>query len=960
MHAGQRRRFGVPMRPLPGSSRGKLAGKYLLDARPAALHATVLPMSSTSRPMSSDETPISVEPASAVQPTMKKQLERSLGLVAVVAVSISAMLGSGIFVLPGLAAGLTGASVWLAYLIAAVCVVPAAMCKAELATAMPASGGTYVYLDRILGPLVGTIAGLALWLSMLLKSAFALLGFGMYLEVLGDFALKPTALVLLAVIVLLNMLGVRNVSRAQLVVVSLGIALLAVLVVVGFSNMHTERLAPALPHGVSGLAGASAFVFVSYNGVTKIAAVAEEVKNPGRNVPLAIFLSLGMVAIIYCAVALTLVVNLPLTELTEDLRPIHTLAHQLLGPWGGYVAAVIGVATMTSMANAGLLAASRFPFAMSRDQLLPRPIAHLSSRFGTPVYAILLTGVVMGVAITFLGVERLAKLASAVVIGLYISVNAAVVLFRESGVRWYSPKYRAPFYPWLQGFGVVSGLFLLAMLGPTVVLGGALILLPGLGLFLFYGRSRVSRRGIVGVRGRRSELLQEPPTRIEEVQDAITGRAGVVVALFGNERGPETLVEVGTGLAQKDRLEVVHVTEVPEQLQLGDALREEARVRSLRRRFFVMAEQEHFRLDFHAIASRDIVRTVYSVTRTVSCDWLVIAWRGRGRTALLPYNPLGWLINHLDSNLALFRDAGVRYIREIIVYAEPGPHDSLVVGTADDLAQRWRAQLTLVRFVGDSAPARERQDEEAYLEQLSSLCVSPTCTKVVTGKRLVNTVTNFSAGYDLLVAGMPDVTLWQQLRGTQHEELMRRAECSVLLLKTPRVRTHEAYERKTGHSQRSIPLIDRLEQSALESKIAVTRKDALFQYCARVFAELLEGVSPKQIADALWERERTQNTSVGHGVALPHATLANAKVSVVGVFTTREPIDYQGPDGLKVDVFFVTVSPPGERQLHLQLLSGIAGLSLGTPLLERLRAAQDSEEMLKAIRECALEYLTKD
>jgi len=563
----------------------------------------------------------------------------------------------------------------------------------------------------------------------------------------------------------------------------------------------------------------------------------------------------------------------------------------------------------------------------------------------------------MAFAISFLSVEKLAKLASAVVIALYMAENAAVVLFRESAVRWYAPEYRAPFYPWLQAFGILSGLFLLWMLGPVVVLGAVLILMPGIGLFVLYGRARVSRRGIMGVRGRRADLLQSaPPSEVQEVQETITGRAGVVVALFGKERGPETLVEVGTGLAPKERIEVIHVTEVPEQLQLGDALHEEATVRSLRRRFTAMAEQEQFRLDFHAIASRDIVRTVHTVTRSLECNWLVMAWRGRARTALLPYNPLGWLINHLDANLALFRDAGVRYIREIIVYAEPGPHDALVVGTADDLAQRWNARLTLVRFVGEAPSDGERRNEAAYLDQLQSLCASPTRVKLLGGKRLVNSVGLISAGYDLLVTGLPDVTLWEQLRSTQHEEIMRRAECSVLLLKTPRVRTHEAYERKTRHVSSSMPLMDHLERGALEPRIVASRKDAVFQHCAKVFAKLLPGISAKEIADALWERERTQNTSVGHGVALPHATLAGARTSVIGVFTTKEPIDYQGPDDLKVDVFFVTISPPSERQLHLQLLSGIAALSLGTNLLERLRSASLAEHMLKALRECAFEY----
>ena len=105
-----------------------------------------------------------------------KKLERSLSLPYVIAISIGGMLGSGIFVLPGLASNITGSSVWLAYLLGALCVLPAALSKSELATAMPSSGGTYVYIERAFGPLFGTISGIGLWLSLLLKSSFALIG----------------------------------------------------------------------------------------------------------------------------------------------------------------------------------------------------------------------------------------------------------------------------------------------------------------------------------------------------------------------------------------------------------------------------------------------------------------------------------------------------------------------------------------------------------------------------------------------------------------------------------------------------------------------------------------------------------------------------------------------------------------------------------------------------------------
>ena len=152
-----------------------------------------------------------------------KKLERSLSLPYVIAISIGGMLGSGIFVLPGFASGLTGSSVWLAYLLGAVCVLPAALSKSELATAMPSSGGTYVYIERAFGPLFGTISGIGLWLSLLLKSSFALIGLGAYLSVLvniSDANIPFVAIAFLAFIVALNIFGVKKVGKVQLVIVS--------------------------------------------------------------------------------------------------------------------------------------------------------------------------------------------------------------------------------------------------------------------------------------------------------------------------------------------------------------------------------------------------------------------------------------------------------------------------------------------------------------------------------------------------------------------------------------------------------------------------------------------------------------------------------------------------------------------------------------------------------------------
>jgi len=876
-----------------------------------------------------------------------KALERRLQLPSVVAISVIAMIGSGLFVLPGLASAMAGADVWAAYLIAAVCALPAVFSKAELATAMPTSGGTYVYLERSLGPLAGTITGLGLWLSMLLKAAFALVGFGAYLSILADVPLKPMALGLLAIIVTLNVVGIRHVAKAQIAVTSVALLFLWTLVAVSLFSFTPDRLEAPFDVPPFGLLSATGFIFVSYAGVTKVAAIAEEVKNPDRNLPLGMALSLLIATSTYVLVTLVLVGNVPLAELATDLRPVYTLAAVVGGPTFGTAAAVLSVATMTSMANSGLLAASRFPFAMSRDNLVPSALRSVNERFTTPVVSILATGATIAFCIVFLDVERMAKIASSFVVLLYIAVNIAVVVFREAGVQWYAPAFRSPLYPWTQVLGILSGIVLLAVLGPVTLLAIGVTALGGIALYLLYGRHRSAHLGVLKKIGKRPELLAEA----KSIEDTITGAAAVVVPLFGEERSPEALVEVGVALAAGKRVEVVHLTEVPEQTLLEAVLEDDAPVKSLARRIGAIALEKKVDIDFHAVVSRDLVQTTHRITNRVDCDWLVMQWRGRIGETLLPYNPLGWLINHLSTNLALFQDAGIRYIRAILVVPQPGPDDALVVRTADHLASVWGAGLTFARFVADSAPETAVLSARQYLEQLAELCSTKTEIEIVRGKRGTLAIAAATTSFDLLITGAPDLTLRSILRGESFDVLSARAACSVLTLKTPRQRTHEAFDRQRARVERRFSILEYVDDRCARPHLVAARKDALFDRFAEVFSEVLSDADEHDIDGGLWDRERTQNTAVGNGVAMPHATL-DIPHMVLGIFTTREPMDYEAPDGVAVDVFFVTLGPEGERQTHLHILSSLAALSMKTGLLDRLRSAQSAEEMLEATRQC--------
>ncbi|PHQ44718.1 amino acid transporter [Halorubrum sp. C3] len=444
-------------------------------------------------------------------------LDRSLGLYPTMMISMGAMIGSGIFVLPALGYKKAGPAVVLAYVLAALVVLPAALSKAEMATAMPESGGTYLYIDRALGPLFGTIAGIGAWFSLVFKSSFALVGLGAYLLLfapLSQGAVVYVALGLGALVVALNVSGTKMSGQIQAVIVSLVVAgLLGYVVNAGFV-VDTARYAPFTTDGSGGVVTAAAFVFVSYAGVTKVASVAEEVKTPGRNLPRAMLGSMGIMTVLYVAVV-GAVVGLSDPEVlktggpggTASLTPMADGAGALFGGVGVALISVIAVVALTSMANAGILSSSRFPLAMSRDDLLPPALRTIDVRFKTPRNSVLLTGVLLLLLIAFVPVIELAKLASAFQILVFSFENMALVAFRVADLPSYDPEFTAPGYPYVQVFGFLGGMALLTQMGTLPILGAGGIIVGSALVYFAYGRSRTDRTGAVGtiIRARRGE-----------------------------------------------------------------------------------------------------------------------------------------------------------------------------------------------------------------------------------------------------------------------------------------------------------------------------------------------------------------------------------------------------------------------------------------------------------------------
>ncbi len=422
------------------------------------------------------------------------RLKKELGVVEVFSISSGAMISSGLFILPAVVFQKAGPSIILSYIFAALLMVPAMLSKAELATAMPKSGGVYFFIHRSLGPLFGTFAGLASWFSLSLKSAFALVGIGVLLEpVFPHFSaemIKTIALGFTVIFTVLNILSVKKSGKLQVVFIFSLIGILFLYIFSGMNYIDVHRYVPFRPQGWKAVFTVTGMIFISFGGLTKVAAVAEEIKNPKKSIPAGMFSAFTVVTLLYVLTVFVTVGLLNKVEFQGTLTPLSLGASKYTGKIGFLILSLAAMLAFITTANAGLLAASRAPLAMAKDNLLPAFFSRVNLKFKTPVISILITSLFMVLVITFLELEGLVKVASTMMLILFSFVNISVILMRESKIVSYKPSFKSPLYPYIQIAGVAVYLALIIEMGavPLIITSGFFIV--SLVWYFLYSKSR--------------------------------------------------------------------------------------------------------------------------------------------------------------------------------------------------------------------------------------------------------------------------------------------------------------------------------------------------------------------------------------------------------------------------------------------------------------------------------------
>ena len=770
-------------------------------------------------------------------------LKRDLGLPATTAIAIGAMVGSGIFILPGLAFMEIGAagheSVVMAFVLAGLLVLPAAFSASEMATAMPEDGGSYIYVERSMGPLWGTIAGIGNWFMLSFKGALALIGGVPYLvyalpaiqeinvPIFGD-PIIPLALFLALLFIVLNLVSTSGTGSLQFVIVAVMLITMTWFVLDGFTGIEPTNVEAAFSVGEAGFLGATALVFISYAGVIKVAAVAEEVKDPGRVIPQAMVGSLVITSAIYVAIVYVAIGLIDVSALTtqgaefaseseayanglldaDGEGPIMAIAaDQVINPWGGVAVTIAALMALASTANAGLLSGSRFPFAMARDNLAPAAFAQISERFNTPVVAVGVTGAMLLGMIAFLPIDQVAKLGSAFQILVFILVNLALVGFREGAVDGYNPEFTSPLYPWMQIFGMLGGLVVLSQIGLLPIAAAIGITVVSAVYYYGYAREQVDREGAaqdavrqlgVNAAERTRELFESPAEYdvLVALTDQTSPQARSDMLRMATDLGRlrSTVVSVVEffkaphRVFSEDHPDVGN--EVPEWLATDgekqpEWLPADANVSPPRRTSGGTQTQspagQTTDIEYRRIDSEDYKHSVVDFASYEDIDLLLLERTPGSLPRRIAGSDTDWILENAPCDVALIEDRGFDGAETIAVVTTNSRYDPVKLLIADAIAEETGATIELLQ-AHTSKAAEDMATIKEYHDELAAILTVQTESTIVETDAGVAGLTEAAQSADLLVTELNRVTLSNRFTNDPHNKLVDSVDATALLV----------------------------------------------------------------------------------------------------------------------------------------------------------------------------------
>ena len=364
-------------------------------------------------------------------------LKRSLSLLDATAISVGAIIGGGIFVVTGIAADLAGSALVISMVIAAAIAFFTALSYAELSAWQPVEGSVYEYARQVISPFSGFLTGWMFMVANTFTGAAVSLGFAYYLTAaFPNLPANVVAAVLCLTFAALNFFNARESARVNTVLVAAKLLILGFFVVFGALNANTANFAPFEPFNTGVMYGAF-FIFFAYTGFGRVAVVAEEVKDAKRNVPKALFLSLGISTVVYVLVGTVAVGLVGSATLANSNSPLTAAINSTGSPFAVQVVAFGGLLATASVLLTAILGVSRMAYSMARRKDVPQGLAKLHGRFSTPYYSIWAVGILMAVLVLFFDLTGVVAVSTFGALFYYAITNAAALKLKTEQRRYH-------------------------------------------------------------------------------------------------------------------------------------------------------------------------------------------------------------------------------------------------------------------------------------------------------------------------------------------------------------------------------------------------------------------------------------------------------------------------------------------------------------------------------------------
>ncbi len=433
-------------------------------------------------------------------------LKRELGAFELTALGIGAIIGTGIFVLTGVAAAkYSGPALILSFIISGLACSFAALCYAEFASIVPVSGSAYTYGYAALGELWAWIIGWDLILEYTVAIAAVAIGWSGYIVSLLKSAgitlplfltnapgvsggvINLPAMLIIALITGLLIRGVKESARLNNIIVVIKISVVLIFIAIGVFHIKPANWNPFLPYGWSGVFRGAAIVFFAYIGFDAVSTAAEEVKNPQKDLPKGIIYSLVICTALYIIVSAVLTGMVPYLKFKEASAPVAFALSQVGINWGSALVSVGAVCGITSVTLVMMYGQTRVFFAMSRDGLLPKTFGSVHKKFGTPVKSTILVGIVTAVLAGFTTISEVAELTNIGTLFAFVIVSAAVIVLRKKRPDLKRP-FKCPWVPVIPLMGILSCLYLIIVLPRVTQIRFVVWLVIGLIIYFLYSR----------------------------------------------------------------------------------------------------------------------------------------------------------------------------------------------------------------------------------------------------------------------------------------------------------------------------------------------------------------------------------------------------------------------------------------------------------------------------------------